>query len=120
MKLIISGNNNFSDYELLKDSVNEFLIKHRHDEIEMIISSGEPGAEQLGEQFARENEIPLMLFTPDVATFGEEAQVISDTQMVDTATALIVFWDGVSSGKARKQDQAKKKGMLTEVVNYGK
>ncbi len=118
MKLIISGSKTLDDYSLFQSKVEDYLFKHRHDEIELVITSGEPGAEALAERFAKENNIPLQVFTPDVESYGDEAKIISDTQMVEAATALMVFWDGVTAGKSRKQDEAHKSGIPVEVIQY--
>lgn len=60
-----------------------------------------------------------MVYAPDFDTYDIiEAPIIMDTQMVDAATAMLVFYDGVSTGHPRKQDQARKKGILVEVVDY--
>jgi hypothetical protein len=118
MKLIITGNHTFEDYSLLKDRVEDFLVKHHKDPIEAILTRSRKGAESLGERFAKELDIPIQYFVPDETDFGTEAEVINDAQLVDAADAIIIFWDGVSTSKSHTRDMAEKRNLIIEVVRY--
>lgn len=118
MKLIITGNHTFSDYSLLKDKVEDFLVRHHKTPIESILSRSRKGAESLGEQFAKEIDIPIEYFVPDEKDFGTEAEIINDTQLVDAADAIIIFWDGVSTSKSHTREMAERRGLVIEVVKY--
>ena len=60
MKVIIAGSRTFTNYEnLLK------IIKESEFEITEVVSGGAAGADTLGEQFAKENNIPIKQFLAD-------------------------------------------------------
>ncbi len=57
-----------------------------------------PGADALGERWAKENDIPVKVFPANWDKHGKAAGPIRNKQMAAYGEMLIAFWDGKSSG----------------------
>lgn len=73
-----------------------------------IISGAAKGADALGEQWALENSVPIKQFKPDWIKYGKAAGPIRNRGMAESADALIVLWDGKSSGTKNMIETARK------------
>lgn len=122
MKIIIAGGRDFNSYELLEDSMFDFIYEIEPTywyklDIE-IVSGGARGADSLGEKFANELGYKLTRFIPDWKGLGKKAGIIRNHEMGDYADALVAFWDGKSTGTKDMIDYATKKGLRVMVVKY--
>lgn len=113
MKVVVAGTRTFDDYELLK----QVLSEPEHN-ITEIVSGRSKGADQLGERFAEENNIPLKLFPADWSNLGRKAGPIRNEQMAEYADALIAFWDGESGGTRNMISQMQKRKKLVHIILY--
>jgi hypothetical protein len=99
-KVAISGSNDFTDYDLLKETIDRlfdsFLVKHNLT-IE-IISGADVGAESLGECYAREKGYKLTVIPLNWIDHGSEAKQIRNMKIAEYADDLVVFSLGPSSG----------------------
>lgn len=121
-KIIIAGGRYFSDYALLKSSVDEAIENIKSlltggVEIE-IVSGGASGADTLGERYAGEHGYPVKKFPADWNTHGKAAGPIRNREMAAYADILIAFWDGKSRGTANMISEAEKKNLVVKVINY--
>lgn len=92
MKVIIAGGRNVKRLEDITAAVREsgFLITE-------VVSGGAYGADRLGEEWARDQGIPVRTFRPDWS-LGKAAGPIRNRMMGLYADAAIVIWDGQSRG----------------------
>lgn len=98
MKLIIAGSRTFNDYEQLRHRCN-LIIEYAASEEEIEIVSGTaPGADRLGEKYAKEKGYAIKQFPADWKKLGRRAGIVRNTEMAQYADALIAFWDGKSKG----------------------
>jgi len=112
MKLIIAGSRNFTDYPLLKKTLTPIRSL-----ISEIVSGTARGADQLGEQFALEHDIPIKQFPADWDRYGKPAGYIRNAQMAEYADALIAFWDGKSAGTGHMIEVARKNKLMVSVIS---
>lgn len=112
MKVIIAGGRDFKDFELLVHSIWDL------DLVTEVVSGKARGADSLGEQWAKENNIPISAHPADWDTHGKSAGYIRNSEMADYADALLAFWDGKSKGTKHMIDLATKKGLEVKVVKY--
>lgn len=128
MKLAIIGSRSFNDYELLKQSLSKY------ENIELIISGGAQGADSLGAKYANENNIPLEVFTPKWNDLSAQPCIIKynkygkpynalagfsrNTDIIQSATHVIAFWDGKSNGTKDSISKAEELNKTIEVINY--
>ena len=123
IRIIVAGTRTFSDYELLRNKLDDFIskLKQKHPDKQVVIITGAAkGADQLGSFYARNHNIPLKEFPADWTTYGKAAGPIRNQQMLDYALheipVLIVFWDGESRGTKNMMNIAKRHNVQTEIV----
>lgn len=106
MKTIISGSRNITDFSIVKDSIEKSGFK-----ISTVISGTARGVDSLGERYALENNIELMLFPADWDRYGKAAGHIRNKQMAEVADALIVIILDDSRGSTDMLETARKKNL---------
>ena len=95
MKWLIAGSRSFTDYDRLKS------ILGKEPKPDKIIHGGAKGADSLGGQYAKENNIPCQVVKPDWNNYGKKAGYIRNIEMADMLTKddkAFIFWDGESRG----------------------
>jgi hypothetical protein len=112
MRVAVIGSRTFTDYEAVKRTLSAIKITE-------IISGGAKGADKLGEQYAKENDIPTKIFIPDWDKNGKAAGFMRNTDIVNEAELVIAFWDGQSKGTLDSIQKAEKqnKKVLTIIKN---
>lgn len=119
MRVIVAGGREFNDYQLLKESLDIIFSNLNKEEL-VIISGTARGADQLGERYAMGNKIKLERFPADWNRFGKAAGSIRNRQMATEgkADAVVIFWDGKSTGTKNMLDIAKELDLQYRVINY--
>jgi len=115
-KVIVAGSRNFNNYDLVKEKLDR-ILKQKCDEEICIISGRAKGADSLGEQYAIEHKLYLLLFPADWDKYGNKAGYIRNVEMAERADALVAFWDGTSKGTKHMIDIANTKGLKVRVIN---
>ncbi|RWZ87189.1 MAG: DUF2493 domain-containing protein [Hydrotalea sp. AMD] len=113
MRTIIAGSRNFNDYELLCA-----VIESCPWEITTIVSGKARGADSLGEKYAKDNDIPVDEFPANWNLHGKGAGPIRNQQMAENAEALIVLWDGISTGTKDMISRARKSNLKIMIYIY--
>lgn len=114
-KVVVAGGRDFSDYELLKSYLDEFLADK---EDIQIVSGGASGADTLGEKYAMEKNLSIRVFLADWQQFGKSAGYKRNAQMAEYGDACVAFWDGKSKGTKHMIDLANTFKLTVEVVKY--
>jgi hypothetical protein len=115
MKLAIVGSRTFNNYELLKKEIDIFLIENDIF-VDLIISGGAKGADSLGEQYAKEYNIPTQIFYPDWDKYGKKAGYLRNIDIVKNSDIVIAFWDGSSPGTKSSIDLATKEKKILKII----
>lgn len=115
MKLIIAGGRDFTNYELLYNTVTNFINNDSNIEI---ISGGANGADKLGERYATENGYLIIKFLAKWDKYGKSAGYKRNLEMAEYADSCICFWDGKSKGTNHMITIAKNKGLLITIIKY--
>ena len=119
MKVIIAGSRSIAEYQYLLDAIKESGF-----DIDTIISGHAFGVDSLGEKFAQENCLSLRIKPAkwkeiDVPgavikrnKFGKPYNAVAghwrNEEMAKIADALILIWDGKSSGSANMKKIAQR------------
>ncbi|MGQ5176980.1 DUF2493 domain-containing protein [Bacillus halotolerans] len=119
IKVIVAGGRDFNDYELLRRKLDSALRNRQKEKI-IIVSGKARGADSLGERYAREKGYEISEHPADWDKFGKAAGYIRNKEMAEEADALMAFWDGKSRGTKHMIDLAKKNGLRTSIVYYGR
>lgn len=134
MRVIIAGSRKFSDYELLKKEVDQFLEEQRPSNV-VIVSGTAPGADRLGERYAKEKGFKVDPYpakwdeyagkpiseigvNKEGELYWHRAGMVRNREMAEHADALIAFWDGASRGTKQMIYEAKKKKLIVKVVYF--
>ena len=112
MKVIIAGSREGFTIEDVRIAV---LNREFSGAITEVVSGAARGVDRLGEQWAKENDIPIKQFIPDWYGLGKKAGYVRNREMGDYADALIALWDGESKGTKGMIEYAQKKGLKVYV-----
>ncbi len=120
-RIIIAGSRQFNDYEKMLKTLDELGVHliNLVDPIE-IISGHAPGADALGEKFAKAYGYPLKIFPAKWDIYGRAAGPIRNEQMAKYASEadrgiLIAFPIGESKGTRNMIKLAKQYGLETYI-----
>lgn len=130
MKVIIAGGRDFSDYNLLKVKCDKIFLNQNDIEI---VSGKAPGADTLGEKYAKDNNYPIKPFPAKWNDFSEPCIIKyrkngskfnalagpnRNQLMANYADCLIAFWDGRSAGTKDMIDKASKNNLKIRIIKY--
>lgn len=92
-KVIIAGSRNYSDYDTLKKMCDSALVNNLgQPDVEVVVVSGHaPGADTLGERYAKERGLEVEIYPADWGKNGRAAGPIRNKKMAEVADALIAF-----------------------------
>lgn len=111
MKVIIAGSRDIVSIHYIN-----LAIQKSGFDITEVVSGGARGVDQLGERWAKENQIPVRRFLPDWKKYGKKAGILRNKEMADYGEALIACWDKKSSGTKNMIETAKKQGLKVYVL----
>jgi len=109
MKTIIAGSRTFNDYEFLKECCDKETITQ-------VISGTAYGADKLGEKYAKDNNIDLVLYPADWS-LGKSAGYKRNVQMSLVAEQLIAFHKNGSKGTQHMINIANERGLKVIIYN---
>lgn len=126
MKLIVAGSRtvgytvsddemleNVGDQQLVNYTLHEFREKNG---IEEIVCGGAYGADELGNLWAIDNNVPVRKFLPNWKKFGNSAGILRNKEMAEYADQAIVFWNGQSRGSKHMIEEMKKLNKPVTVI----
>ena len=132
MKVIIAGWREFKNYEILCEYCDKMLQNKSNEEIE-IVSGKAPGADALGESYAKLRNYKIAPFPAlwndmsepclrrkrkDGSEYNALAGPNRNQKMADYADVLIAFYNGnPKSGTADMIRRARKKGIPVRIYN---
>jgi len=123
--LVIAGGRDFKDYDRLAKKADSLLRKVKRNIV--IVSGRAPGADTLGEKYARSRgyevaEFPADWKRDDRGNYDRRAGIKRNEQMADFAKSLrggaLLFHDGSSPGTNHMKGYCKKIGIQTFVESY--
>lgn len=114
MNVAVIGSRGFSNYALLESELNKI---HSASPITQIVSGGARGADRMGETWAKQNNIPTLIFLPDWDKYGKSAGFIRNKDIIANAELVVAFWDGNSRGTKSSIDIANEQSKKTIIVN---
>ena len=113
MRIGIIGSRTFNDYELVKETMNDYVGK-----TDMVVSGGAKGADLLGERWAKDNGVQTLIFKPEWDKYGKRAGFIRNQDIVKNSDMVIAFWDNKSPGTQNSISIAEKMGKPVKIVIF--
>src|SRR5687768_14326495 len=89
-------------------------------QITEVISGTARGVDQMGEEIANALGLPIIKYPANWDLYGKRAGYKRNTEMADSAEALIAVWDGQSRGTFHMIRTASQKGLKVFVHSVGK
>lgn len=114
-RVIVAGGRDFTDYPTLRDMLDKVLVNL--DNV-VIVSGSAHGADRLGEQYAKQRGLKLVMFPADWESNGKAAGPIRNRMMAEYSDYLVAFWDGKSKGTKNMIDTAREEGLQVRVKFY--
>ena len=117
--IMIVGSRSFSDYNFVKEKVDDYIKSNNIVEPITVISGGARGVDTLAEKYAEEKKYEFKCFPANWGQFGRAAGPIRNEKMVKYIKkhggVCIVFWDGKSTGSKGDIDLCHKFHVKCEV-----
>lgn len=107
MKLLIAGSRSICDFD---------LSPYVPSEVDTVISGGADGIDRLAEEYADRHRLSKYILRPRYERYGHAAPLKRNEEMVDTADAVVIIWDGRSKGTQHTITYAKKKNKPLTLV----
>lgn len=129
VRIIVAGGRDFTDYDLLFNSLMNVLTDleevntvENKSQIEFISGTCR-GADVLGEQFAYNFGYSVKRFPAKWDELGKRAGYVRNCDMAKYASEadhgiLVAFWDGISRGTKNMIDIANRYGLDVKAVKY--
>lgn len=111
MRVIVAGSRYFTNYDLVKEVLDEVDWK-----ILTVLSGNARGIDRLGERWAEENNIEIEKYPAKWTIYGNSAGYRRNVDMSKNADGLIAFWDGSSRGTKHMINIATKAELKVKVV----
>lgn len=111
MKVVIAGSRSITEFDYV-----DLAIKLSQYEITEVVSGTARGVDQLGEEWAEKNGVPVAKFPADWNNHGKIAGHIRNRKMALYADAVICVWDGQSKGTENMIKEARKAGKKLTLV----
>jgi len=110
MRTIIAGSRDCLNYAELLKAIDAIDWQPT-----VVLSGNARGADTLGEQWAKENAIPLEIYPAGWQQYGKKAGLMRNIQMAEKADALIALWDHKSTGTKHMIEEAFRRGLRVHV-----
>lgn len=111
MKIAIVGSRN------LTLDVAPFL---EGEEVSEIVSGGAHGIDKCAELYAEKTGVKIKIFPPRYELYGKAAPLRRNTEIVEYADKVYIFWDGSSRGSAFVRDLCIKIGKPYVIIIINK
>jgi len=115
MKLIIAGNRDIKDYDVVKEAINCLLAQGLI--ITTIIDGAARGVDTLASRYALEHNIENIRIHAEWKLYHQGAGPIRNQKVAEMGDALLAIWDGKSRGTKNMIACARKKG-LSVYIKY--
>lgn len=114
-RMAVIGYRYYNNYEHIKKELDDFVEKSGKP-IDLIVSGGCVGVDLLAERYAKENNIPVLIFLPNLS-FGKRGYAIRDQEIVNHSTHMIAFPSKQGKGtQITIQMAQKKEGYKSRVI----
>ena len=119
IRLAIVGSRDYPDLEEVRRYLQRVVGKYgqaRAPHLVTVISGGARGVDTTAAQEARRLGLPVEEIPADWARYGKSAGFRRNHDIIDRATHVVAFWDGVSHGTAHDIDLARQADKPLKVV----
>lgn len=116
MKLVIYGSRSIRESGVLLSNMTAWIVNKFGVYPSLVISGTAPGADRVGEKWARDKGIPVQRMPADWDMHGKRAGYLRNTAMAEVADGGLGLWDGVSRGTAHMTRELERLGKPLHLV----
>ncbi len=110
-KIAVGGSRSIDSYQLVSNVLDCLLLPG-----DIVLSGNAPGADRLGERYAKEHGLEFKIIPSEWDKHGLKATMMRNEVLLKAADCIIIFWDGRSEGSRHMLEIAKRaKKLLAEV-----
>jgi len=107
---LVVGSRLFQDYRKLEQTLDRLL---RNQKKTVIVSGGSVGTDRMAEEYARNRDLPMIIFQADPELPGKQADREKAERMnrfisKQSKRGVVAFWNGESPGTKHSLDHANK------------
>ena len=113
--IAVIGSRGFSDYSFFAEKL-EFIISNLQGEFEFVSGGCKNSADELIARYCKEKNFKLVEHLPDWEQHKKSAGVIRNKLIINDATHLVCFYDGVSKGTLSSIKMAEKKNIPVKII----
>lgn len=117
VKIAIVGSRTFNDYSVLQGFIRN-KCNEEHLTPTAVVSGGARGADALGERYANDYQLPLILHKPDWERYGKRAGFLRNRNIINDCDVCFAFWDGQSRGTADDINICKQMGKPCYICKF--
>ena len=115
MKVVVAGTRTFDSASFT--GLVAWALTSLDWPVEEIVSGAASGIDTPGENWAKISRVPIKRFLPDWDAHGKAAGPLRNEEMARYADALLLVWDGHSSGSADMRERVRRRGLpVFEIV----
>jgi len=114
MKIAVVGSREFKDKNFIWNRLSERMIMPDTGGF-TVVSGGARGVDTYAENFAKEHNIPTIIFPAQWRKYGKKAGYLRNEKIVAEADTIVAFWDGKSKGTKHSIDLAIKAGKPVDI-----
>ena len=117
-KILIAGSRGITNSEVVKKAIADAIAEFE-DEDFMLVSGGAKGVDTIAEEYARENNKPMLVVKPNYTKYFHNPKIAPrkrNESMVRMADKAIIIWDGKSNGTRHAIDLVKEKGIQYSII----
>jgi len=114
-RIAVVGSRGFDSYSFFAEKLEQ-IISNLDGEIEYISGGCKSGADALISRYCKEHNYKLTEYLPDWEQYKKSAGMIRNKLIINDATHIIAFWDGVSKGTANSLKLAEKRKLPIRIV----
>jgi hypothetical protein len=115
MRVLVCGGRNFDDRQTLCRTLDEV---HWLRKFELLIAGGARGADTLAEEWARDRDIPTIIYHADLEGLGRKAGPIRNQRMLDEGRPELVIAFPGGRGTADMTSRARAAAIETILVQW--
>jgi SLOG family YspA-like protein len=134
MKLIIAGSRSITNYDAVRQGMIQSGLWKKHKQAIEVVCGMAKGVDKLGLEFANKNGLDVWEFPAEWDDIKADGAVVRQTKdgvlynaaaghwrnqdMADFSEALLLLWDGKSTGSRDMLNRARKKGLEVHAYRY--
>jgi hypothetical protein len=101
MVVAVIGSRNILDGRIIESALSGYVATK-------IVTGGAVGVDSIGMEYAKKNNIELLVFLPEYEKYGRGAPLVRNKKIVESCDIVLAFWDGKSKGTKNTIDYANK------------